>query len=41
MKKEIHKIVNSLSRAEEKALKKRREKKQRQLNKKYTRQERQ
>ena len=41
MKKEIHKIVNSLSRTEEKALKKRREKKQRQLSKKYTRQERQ
>ena len=34
MKKEIFEIVNSLSRKEQKALKKRREKKQRQFSKK-------
>ncbi len=38
MKKEVHETVNSLSRNDEKAMKKRREKKQRQLNKKLERQ---
>ncbi len=41
MKKEIRETVNSLSRTDEKALKRRRKKKQRQLDNKYTRQERQ
>ena len=38
MKKEVRETVNSLSRNDEKAMKKRREKKQRQLNKKLERQ---